>query len=515
MRGSLAVLLLLLATVAVAQEVDSTAPASDDAVTMLSRRLSARLKRALGNDCLANAKTAVVVRDLATGQTLFRRNGGLALAPASNMKLLTSAAALTLLGSEHARYTRVKADRRPDAEGAVGTLYFVGEGDPSLNVESLYLIARTLAAAGVRRVDAIVADDSYFEGPLRVPSWPERNHQYWYGAPAAALSANYNVVAVHARAHRSGARPDVWVDPFPAFFEISNSLRSGRGPISVSSRLLEASPDGRVQRLAVSGRVRPGRSERVLRAVENPALFAAHGLQESLRRVGIEVVDAPREGLAPPEAVLLHAHASKPLALLLHDMNKQSSNVFAETLLQVLGAELVGLPGSREKGLAVLEVFLAQRSGSLEGLRLEDGSGLSPDGRITADALADLIVAMSRDPLNWPEFLVTLPVSGVDGTLRRRLKDGGPRRLVRAKTGRLGHVVALTGLAPVGGDRTAVFSLLVNDYPCPTWKVQDAVDALVRALTADATAALEPRSRLPAAALDGVRNDGEASGLGE
>jgi D-alanyl-D-alanine carboxypeptidase/D-alanyl-D-alanine-endopeptidase (penicillin-binding protein 4) len=508
-------LLLGLAASTAAQELDSTAPASDDLLTHLSRRLSGRLKRALGNDCLANARTAVVVRELETGQVLFRRNGALALVPASNQKLLTAAAALTYLGSEHSRSTRLKADRRPDAEGAVGTLYFVGKGDPSLNVEALYLIARTLASQGVRKVDRIVADDSYFSGPLRVPSWPERNHHYWYGAPAAALSANYNVVAVHARAPSGGGRPDVWVDPFPGFFDVSNSLRSGRGPLSVGSRLLESSGTGRVQRLDVSGRVRPGRSERVLRAVENPALFAAHGLQESLRRVGIEVASAPREGLTPPEAVLLHAHASKPLALLLHDMNKQSSNVFAETLLQVIGAELVGLPGSREKGLAVLEAFLGERSRSLEGLVLEDGSGLSPDNRIGADALTDLILAMSRDRLNWPEFLVTLPVSGVDGTLRRRLKDGDARRLVRAKTGRLGHVVALSGLAPVGEDRTAVFSILVNDYPCPTWKVQDAVDALVRALTAETPAAADPRSRLPAAALDGVGRDGEAGGTDE
>ena len=125
-----------------------------------------------------------------------------------------------------------------DPATALGTLYFVGEGDPSLNVESLYLIARALAAAGVRKVDRIVADDSYFEGTQRPASWPERNNHKWYGAPSSALSANYNVVAVHARAVGS-ERPTVWVDPFPAFFEVGNTLRSGRGPMNVRSRLLE------------------------------------------------------------------------------------------------------------------------------------------------------------------------------------------------------------------------------------------------------------------------------------
>jgi D-alanyl-D-alanine carboxypeptidase/D-alanyl-D-alanine-endopeptidase (penicillin-binding protein 4) len=417
------------------------------------------------------------------------------------MKLVTAGAALTLLGPEHQRRTRVRARSRPDADGRVGEIFLVGAGDPSLNVESFYLIARALAAAGVRRVERVVADASYFDGPLRVPSWPERNHPHWYGAPASPLSANHNVVSVHARPSTA----------FPEFFEVVNRVRTGRGPLSVSSALVDAGLEGGpVQRLDVSGRVRPGRSERVLRAVEDPTLFAAHGLQESLRRVGVRVDAPPRAGVAPPESILLHSHASKPLSLLLHDMNKLSSNVFAETLLKVLGAELAGPPGTREKGLAVLEAFLLERVKDPSGLRLEDGSGLSPEGRLTADALTDLLIALRRDPVVWPEFLVTLPVSGTDGTLRRRLKDDGSRRLVRAKTGRLGHVVSLSGTAPVAPDRDAVFSVLVNDYPCPTWKVQDAVDGLVRALTTDAPRAAEPRARLDAEALEGVLDDGEA-----
>ena len=515
MRTALAALLLALALPAAAQDPDATAPASEGELTQLSRRMTERLKRELGDACLANARTALVVRDLGTGQTLFRRNGASPLVPASNMKLVTSAAALTLLGAEHQLVTRVKADRRPDDRGGVGTLYLVGGGDPSLGVDSLYLIARALAAAGVREVDRIVADASLFDGPQRVPSWPERNHPYWYGAPCSALSAHFNVVAVHARAGAAGEAPEVWADPFPSYFEVVARVRTGRGPLSVSSRLIESPSGAAVQRLDVSGRVRPGRSERVLRAVEAPPLFAAHGLQESLRRVGIEVKSPPREGLAPAEAVPLHSHASKPLGLLLHDMNKQSSNVFAETLLKVLGAEIAGAPGTREKGLAVVEAFLGERLRSLDTLHLEDGSGLSPENKMTADALVELVLAQSKDPLTWPELLVTLPVSGVDGTLRKRLRESGPRRQVRAKTGRLSKVVALTGLARTGESGTAVFSILVNDYPCPTWKVQDAVDAVVRAITAEAPPAPEPRARIDAEALDGAFEDGEAELGGE
>jgi D-alanyl-D-alanine carboxypeptidase/D-alanyl-D-alanine-endopeptidase (penicillin-binding protein 4) len=133
---------------------------------------------------------------------------------------------------------------------------------------------------------------------------------------------------------------------------------------------------------------------------------------------------------------------------------------------------------------------------------------------LSASALTQLLSSLSQDELLWPEFLVTLPVSGVDGTLKRRLKDPHARRLVRAKTGRLANVVALSGVAPVGPDRQAVFAVLVNDYHCPTWKIQDAVDRVVLALLDEAPAAKEPRKRIPSGRLT-VTKPAPSSGVAE
>jgi len=133
---------------------------------------------------------------------------------------------------------------------------------------------------------------------------------------------------------------------------------------------------------------------------------------------------------------------------------------------------------------------------------LVDGSGLSRENQVTPELLTDVLLAMEGDPVAGPEFLVSLPVGNVDGTLRRRLGPTEGRRLVRAKTGRLADVVALSGYAPVEPGRPAVFSLLVNDYHCPTWKVQDAVDALVGDLVADVPRAPEPAARV---ALDDLK----------
>ncbi len=469
-------------------------PADD---SELGRRVASRLQQVLRDPCLATAATGVSVRDARTGAAILERNEGRPLKPASNMKLVTGSAALALLGPERALKTTFRADRQPGRDGSVGALYVVGGGDPSLTVEALYLAARALALRGVRSVDRVVVDDSFFAGPLRPPAWPERNHSAWYGAPTSALSANFNVVAVHARGGaRNGEPAATWLDPFPDFFDLNSSVRTGRGGIAARGTLV-ASPAGQiVQRLSVTGRVAAGRGARILVPIEDPALFCGHGVVESLRRVGVEVTGGVSRGAAPSGAPLLHEQAGKPMSEIVRDMNKPSSNMFAETLLKVLGAELYGAPGTREKGVEVLRAWLEIVAPGGCTCSLSDGSGLSPENRLTPRLLTDLLLSEQSGGLAFPEYLTSLPVSGADGTLRRRFKSTHARRLVRAKTGRIAQVAALAGFARIGDGREAVFSILVNDYTCPQWKAERAVDALVEALVADAEAAPDPRRRL-------------------
>ena len=267
------------------------------------------------------------------------------------------------------------------------------------------------------------------------------------------------------------------------------------------------------QAMLLTGRIRAGKAQRVLVPVEDPALFAGHGMAESLRRVGIVVENEPVRGTLPAKTKVLHAHRSRSIALLVEDMNKESSNVYAETLLKVLGAEIAGMPGTREKGLEVLKAWLERVSPAGCACHLEDGSGLSPVGRLTSRMLTDVMLLMTKGSFAAPEFLVSLPVAGVDGTLRRRFKQSSSRRLVRAKTGRINNVVALSGLARVADSRDAVFSILLNDYHCPSWKAEDAVDRLVEAMVADAPPVAEPTVRVDISP-DELEASGEVESIG-
>lgn len=491
---------LVLAGVPIARAADeSPAAARPDvgrSIDLAAERLRARLAASLAHPDLAGAKVGVVVKDTATGAVLFERGADLPLAPASNMKLVTAGALIELLGPERKLSTRLLADHAPDKAGGIGRLYIVGAGDPSLSVENLYGIARALAAQGVRHVAGVVADDTYFAGACRPGSWSARNCATWYGAPCSALGVAGNLVAVHARAGGASAPIVTWADPFPSFFRIDSQLKVGPGSWRIQSQLAIDDAGDTTQVLAISGRVRAGKAQRVLVPVEDPPLYCAHGLAESLRRVGVVVDGEPVRGQAPAKAALLHSHLSRPLSVLVEDMNKDSSNVYAETFLKLLGAEIAGAPGTREKGLEVLKAWLEHVSPGGCACRLEDGSGLSPLGRLTSRMVADVLLLMTGDSFAAPEFLVTLPIGGVDGTLRKRFSASAARRLVRAKTGRINQVTALSGVARIGAGRDAVFSILVNDYRCPAWKAEDAVDRVVEALVGEAPRVAEPRVRV-------------------
>jgi D-alanyl-D-alanine carboxypeptidase/D-alanyl-D-alanine-endopeptidase (penicillin-binding protein 4) len=473
-------------------------PALPRDASALGARISGRVANALAVPCLAGAHVGIVVRDAASGEVIFEDHGDDALAPASNMKLVTGSAALDLLGPERALKTTFRGEHAPDPQGAIGALHVVGGGDPSLTIEALYLAARALAMRGVRRVDDVVVDDSFFAGTPRPPSWPVRNCGTWYGAPCAALGANFNVVAVHAQgAARPGAPATVFVDPFPAFFDVSALARTSGGSSGIGAKsTLRVDAQGQtIQHVDVTGRLRPGRAQRVLVPVEDPALFCGHGVVESLRRVGIEVQGIVRRGPTPPSSVLLHVQASRPMALVVHDMEKESSNVYAETLLKVLGAELYGAPGTREKGIEVLRAWLEALSPG-GACHLMDGSGLSPEDRLTPRILTDLLLVERAQGTAFTDLLAALPVSGADGTLRKRLRTPEAKRNVRAKTGRIAQVAALSGFAEIGEGRQAVFSVLVNEYHCPSWKAEAALDDVIEALVKDAGPVVDWRKRL-------------------
>jgi D-alanyl-D-alanine carboxypeptidase/D-alanyl-D-alanine-endopeptidase (penicillin-binding protein 4) len=357
-----------------------------------------------------------------------------------------------------------------------GDLYMVGGGDPGLVPEDFFVMARELRRKGVTLINGdLVGDDTLFDAPGRPAGWPRRNHHRAFSAPISALTASHSAAFIEVQPTHSGGPVEVSVAPFPEAVEVQVMAKTSSKGHSI--RIKREVLDGRVV-FRILGLLPAGSPPmEVVRSVERPTLYALEGMRSVLESQGIQLAGGVRRGSAPAGAQELVTHRSRPLHLLVRDMNKFSSNVMAEMLLKGMGAEVYGAPGTTEKGARAVLDWLAERGIATEGLQIRDGSGLTEQSRVTPDALVAALSAIYQDFTLAPEFISTLPVGGVDGTLKKRL--GSVERRVRAKTGYIRSTIALSGYAQGQNGSRYAFSLLVTGSRCPEWKVQKSVDTTV------------------------------------
>ena len=459
-----------------------SAPAT--AAPPTERELEGALRSIVEGSALAGARAGVLVADVASGDVLYARDADVLLNPASNVKLVTSAAALARLGPGYRFATELLVDAR-SASGGARTLYVRGRGDPTLVTERLYAIAGELAHLGIQRIGDVVLDDGWFDGERNGPGYDQEEGDRSYLAPTGALSLNWNTVAVYvAPGDRRGQKGRVELEPHSPFFELVNRTKTvgpkGRRHVKIESSLV----NGR-QRIVVSGPV-PARSrvQAAWRKIDDPPRYLGHTLAKLLALRGVKVTGAIRTGTVPPGAKLVHVAESDTLAEIVRRLNKTSNNFVAEQLLKTLGAEAKGAPGSWPKGVDATAEFLAGIGIPRGAYVMKNGSGLNDTNRLSARQLVTLLRAMwSRFPLQ-AEYATSLPVAGRDGTIRWRMDGTAADGHLRAKTGTLENVTSLSGYVETAGKRTLAFAIIVNDYSGRHAGVVRAVDALATAIAA-------------------------------
>ncbi|MFN0061610.1 MAG: D-alanyl-D-alanine carboxypeptidase/D-alanyl-D-alanine-endopeptidase [Myxococcaceae bacterium] len=450
------------------------------------------LQLLLQQDAFKGARLAVVVQSLDDGTNIFAHESNALLNPASNVKLFTAAAALVRLGPDFRFETEFLTDGRID-EGKTRTLFVRGKGDPSLTTERLYGIVSELKHAGLREVTGdIVLDDSYFDGERLAPGFDQERTDRAYMAPTGALSLNWNAVGVYVRSHGHGRKPTVELEPSSDHFVVENGLTArGRRArrFSVSS-----DPVGDRQRIGVKGTVADAPGEWVIwKKIDQPVSFFGQTLKSLLSERGIKVRGKVKAGNVPAEAKLLHVAQSDTLDLVLKRLNKFSSNFVAEQLVKTLGAHVKGAPGTFAKGIDAIEDFLEQEVGLSRGSYvMKNGSGLNDTNRFSAAQHVKLLRFMyERFPLA-PEYMSSMGIAGKDGTLRYRFEGSNAVGRLRAKTGTLENVSALSGyVQAVGGERFA-FSVLVNDPPARLRGLVDAIDSLGAAIASTGADQAQP-----------------------
>jgi len=463
-----------------------TAPADPRArLTWLRERVAAAFA---AQPRLAGARTAVSVIDLATGTELVARDADRAMSLASTAKLLTSTAALALLGGGFRWRTSVSG-AEPDDHGAVaGDLYLKGRGDPMLSIADLRTLAGDVAARGVRSIDRLVIDGSYFDTAVEPPRFSDQpGETAYFRAPVASFGVARSAISVVVVADPGGAAT-VALEPEPGdYIRLVNrgvtSVARGRTRLKVD---VHPKPDH--LEIEVSGHIRWGEgSWEIRKRVADPARFAGELFRRALTEQGVKVkARAIASGAVPGAAKLLAAHDSPPLSEVVRHMNKASDNYLAESVLKTLGAETKRTPGPAtwNDGRAALHGYLATLGMPVSGYRAENGSGLFDATEVSARQLTTVLRAAYKDFRVGPDLIASLPIGGVDGTLARRWHGRAAAGRVRAKTGTLDKVATLAGYVAIDGEHPLGFAILVNDIPTghrasARTAADDIVDALV------------------------------------
>ena len=442
------------------------------------------LSALLNTPALRSAEWSVLVVSLEGGDTLFARDENRLLAPASNMKIATTAAALHFLGPRFRYRTFVFADG-PIENGVLrGDLILYGTGDPGISdrfyrsrTDVFNAFARQIAEAGITRIEgAVVGDATYFSGPDLGPEWDPRDLNEWFAASVSALSFNENIVTLKILpSARLGFPPRIETIPFGFPLDVSNRAKTVVGRPRPNLWLDRVEPTARIR---VDGEIRQGGPDIWRRlTVPDPAFFAARALREVLISDGISVSDPERavhveaesritgRGSWAPglpdgdEPWLVARHTSPELLEYLTVVNHESHNFFAEAIIKTIG-KVVNGEGSFEGGTRAVQVF-ATREAGIDGdqIKAVDGSGLSKSNRASAAALVGLLQHVATSD-HWDAFLSTLPEAG--RSLRRMYRTRAARNL-RAKTGTIDRVSALTGIVTTLDGETLLFSILSNE----------------------------------------------------
>lgn len=504
---------LLLARTGDGSMVDATAPASAAPTSDDDLRLA--LDELLRDPVFDGSDVSLVVRDAATGDTLYDRSGDSRMAPASNLKLFTSAAAMDILGPRHRFRTDVLVRGAKPGKVLRGALYLRGGGDPTALARDYRKLADRVADRGIRRVaGGIVTDASRFDDVPLGTGWAWDDEPYYYSAKTSALTVapdtDYDPGTIILEASPGEATGDpvrLAQTPRTGVVDIRNTATTGA---SGSENTLSIVRDHGSDVVRVSGSL-PADADTSPEwvTVWDPAAYAGDVFRRALRRENVRVDGRVRPGTTPASADRLARHRSMTVGKLMTPFMKLSNNMHAEALVKEIGVETTGA-GSWGAGLDGIRSYLDEAGVDTDALRIVDGSGLSRMDDITTGSIADLLLA-ARDEPWFGSWYDALPIAGnperfVGGTLRSRMADTPAENNLHGKTGSLTGVSALSGYVTDADGRELVFSMITNDYLDSPRAVEDAVGVTLASWSQEGdNDAVSPRRTAPAEVTpDGV-----------
>ncbi len=446
---------------------------------------------------LQHASYSFCALDASTGKTIKEYNSELALIPASTMKIVTTSAALGILGKDYTYKTHFYTFSKADSVSEQNTNHLLvkGSGDPSFNSIYFYSsdssfwnpIIQKLKAKGIKKINgSIMADASYFDNSI--PStWIWGDIGNYFGAGANGLSYHdnkfslfYNSAATNTIAELESISPVY----FSKKINIqSNVISSG----TEDDAFVFGDPNGYTR--IVKGTIPPNKKHYEVEAeMPEPGLYFINEIQSELKKINLSnsdvkliVTESPNVYNTKPEQ-LVYTHTSPKLEKIVYYTNVKSNNHYAESLLKTLGAIKSGKQGTTNNGITAVENYWKDRGIDISGLHMVDGSGLSRANTITTKIQASILSKIYRDSLMYPSFNASLPVAGKNGSMINLCKGTFAEGNMRAKTGYINRARGYCGYVKTKSGKELAFSVLFNNYDCSPKEMKLKIEKLLVAL---------------------------------
>ncbi len=465
--------------------VHTTVEASNSPIQKLDHSVKKIVKAKL-----PNAKVSIAVRNQ-DGDMIYDFNADRKQKPASNMKLLTSAAALAELGENYRFQTNFYMTGKVKKGVLHGDLYIQGTGDPTLTVVDFDQLASFFAEQGLKKIDGrIVGDDYWFDQDLLTPDIQKDDESYYYAAPVTALTLSPDqdydsgTVLIEAKGEKVGKKPSITVTPELGELVIENNAKTV-GENQHSSIKIER--EYRKNKVVINGNVSLKQSLQEWITVPNPTkhtltLFA-HSLEKHHIQYSKEKIYREK---TPKNARLIIQKQSIPLSELMVPFMKLSNNGIADILVKTMGKVRMG-QGSTKAGLSVLKQFAYSRHLEIEEWAFEDGSGMSHNNRVSSKDLTELLFIVRGETPWYGTFFNSLPMSAnsdrmIGGSLRNRLKSPITKGKVYAKTGAIDGVNTLSGYLTAKSGKPYIFSILVQNQKGTIPAIDEIVEVMAEEL---------------------------------
>lgn len=420
---------------------------------------------------LGSDKATVTLRNRASGEILYSYRGEHLMRPASNMKIITGATALSELGLDFRFNTELYVIGKIEDGTLHGDIYLKGYGDPTINEATLKLFAQKLSEQGIQNITGmLIGDDTYFTGNTLPPGVDEDGETHYYGARISPITMSPNddfdasTIIVEVNARYVGEQPDYIVTPHLSGLQISNESWTVANDRENTLEIRRINNTGQIM---ITGEIPQGETAKVWVSLQDPTMNTLQFFKVLCEQEGINFSEQCKisKGVIPQQAELLYTHESQTLEEMFSIFMKLSNNSMADIFVKTMGKLQYGV-GDYEHGLKVVQAYLEKHQNNFAAWQFVDGSGLSHGIRLHSNGISQLLFKLQNEPY-FPQFFASLPVGGntdrfIGGTLKDRFLESELQNRIFAKTGYIHEVNTLSGYLTGKSGHDYIFSIMLE-----------------------------------------------------